>query len=123
MDIFAEIDRVAAEASHYNWDGYHAEAVLPETVKIAKEFYMAISSYCDEIVPEVGADPGGLIAFDWLFIQKSALYSMSIGIVSNRNIVYCVSFDNENFYGTEKFDGGCPLVIKVLLHYLHTYKR
>jgi len=120
MDIFAEIDRVAAEASHYNWDGYHAEPVLPETVKIAKEFYMIISSYCDEIIPEIGADPDGVIAFDWLFIRKSI--HLSISINSDREICYGALFDHESFYGTEKFDGGCPLVIKILLHYLHTYE-
>lgn len=123
MDIFAEIDQVAIEASNYDWDGYCAEPVSSETVKIAKEFYMTISSYCDEIVPEIGADPGGLISFDWLFIRKSIRYELSISIGSDREIVYGTSFDDQYMYGTEEFGDGCPLIIKILLHYLHTYEK
>lgn len=73
--LFNEIERIKRNCSEFDWDGYDAEPVPIEAIRMAREL---VKSFPDDFpVPEIGADPDGEVSFDW-FNEDGGILTASI---------------------------------------------
>ena len=76
--------------------------VDPKAVNNAEAFIRALSPNLP--LPDVGFDPDGAVALDWVNGKGDNCRTLSISIDSSKKIVYAWNFPNENKF---KYNSGC----------------
>lgn len=101
---------LAPSHSEAGWDGEDALAVVDRAVERAVEFIRALPNGCD--MPEIGADPDGSIALEWISSRRRM---RSVGVVGNSDrLAYAWIDGTDRGHATARFAAG--MVPGRLLH-------
>lgn len=102
-EVFNELDEVQQECSEPGWDGYHAEAVAPETHYLAGEFLKALPIGIP--APSISADPDGQIALEWYISPRK---TVSVSVSPDGDLHFSALNGSSSTFGTEPFFGKAP---------------
>lgn len=74
MDYNSQFELLIERCSKPNWDGYDAEPINKDSVKMAQMF---ISNFLNDLpLAELNIDPDGCISFDWG--DEKNMFSISV---------------------------------------------
>jgi hypothetical protein len=102
-EVFTALEEVQQECSVPGWDGYHADAVAPETHYLAKEFLKALPLGIP--APTVSADPDGQITFEW---YRSPRKTVSVSVSPDGDLHFSALNGSSSVFGSEPFYGKAP---------------
>jgi hypothetical protein len=94
--VIARIHEVASEGV----GGEESMPVSPSVIERAVNFIRALPP--DLALPDVGADPDGSIAFDWI-VTRARVFSVSVGATNRLAFAWIDGTDRG--HGVERFDG------------------
>lgn len=109
-DLKRQIDEVASECNAARWDGYGAKAVTVSAVADARAFADALDSGLP--APEVGAEPDGVLTFEW---YRSTRQTLSVSVHADGILHYAALFGTERICGTETFRARISVVLTDLI--------
>jgi hypothetical protein len=109
-ELKRQIDEVALECNAAGWDGYGAKTVTVAAVADACAFADALDSGLPG--PEVGAEPDGVLTFEW---YRSTRQTLSVSVHANGILHYAALFGPERICGTEVFQARMPQVLNELI--------
>ena len=109
-ELKRQIDEVALEGNAAGWDGYGAKAVTVSAVADARAFADALDSGLP--APEVGAEPDGVLIFEW---YRSTRQILSVSVHADGILHYAALFGPEGICGTETFRARIPVVLTDLI--------
>jgi hypothetical protein len=109
-ELKRRIDEVALECNAAGWDGYGAKAVTVAAVAHACAFADALDSGLP--APEVGAEPDGVLTFEW---YRSTRQTLSVSVHADGILHYAALFGPERICGTEVFQARMPQVLNELI--------
>jgi hypothetical protein len=112
-ELKRRIDEVAVECDVAGWDGYGAKAVTAAAVADAHAFADALDSSLP--APEVGAEPDGVLTFEW---HWSARQTLSVSVHGDGVLHYAALLGTERICGTEAFQARMPQVLKELITHI-----
>lgn len=111
MRDLPELENLAEECAHENWDGYGAAPVSSNTILNAAKVVKAIPEGIP--IPSLSAEPDGHVTLEWCFPPSRI---MSISVAPNGSLHYAAMIDENRTYGTEVFSGAVPEVITELIN-------
>ncbi len=79
--VISKLWALAQSHAESGWDGGDALAVNRQAISLAAAFIRALPDDCD--MPEVGVDPDGAVALDWM-VSRHRMLSISFGGNSDR---------------------------------------
>ena len=88
------------------WDGYGANAVTAAAVADARAFAEALDSSL--FVPEVSAEPDGVLTFEW---HRSTRQTLSVSVHGSGVLHYAALLGAARAFGAEPFIGKVPKAI------------
>ena len=109
-ELKRRIDELAGECDATGWDGYGAKAVTAAAVTAARAFADALDSSL--FVPEVSAEPDGVLTFEW---HRSTRQTLSVSVHVDGLLHYAALVGTERICGTEAFQARTPTVLKDLI--------
>lgn len=101
--LLDELYQLAEECSAIGWDGYDAVAISRDTVRVARDFIMAIPSNMK--FPAIAAEPDGHVTLEWYASPKRVL---SVSVSPQALIHYAALLGSASQNGTEPFLGEFP---------------
>jgi hypothetical protein len=104
----SRLSELSLECSQPDWDGYGAEPIQAVAVWNARKFLTFLPEGIP--IPDVGVEPGGSIALDWL-PEKNRVFAISIG-TTNR-LAYAWLDGSDKGHGVSTFDGA-EIPLKIL---------
>ncbi len=102
-----ELEQIYQDCRKHNWDGYHALPVSSAVFEEAKQFIGALPSSVPS--PDVAAEPGGEIGFEWHF-GKNKIFVASISGTNYISYAGLLGIGMKA-QGREVFDGSIPQTI------------
>ena len=103
-----ELEKVYEECLEANWDGYGAMPISRETYSKSRKLLRMMPSSLP--MPDISAEPGGEITFEW-YKEKYSVFVISVG--GNNLITYAGLFGKSNkIHGTEYFADELPEIIR-----------
>ena len=109
-ELKRKIDEVASECNAEGWDGYGAKAVMVAAVAAACALADALDSGLT--VPEIGAEPDGVLTLEW---YRSPRWTLSVSVHADGLLHYAALFGPERICGTEVFRARMPQVLNELI--------
>ena len=100
-------------AGEDNWDGEGAQALDPETAKIANEMAAQLPAGIGE--PDVTATPQGEVDFDWIV---SSTNMMTISACPTQEVAFAAMFENARARDRIGWDGRFPVLLSACLDML-----
>ncbi|MCI0537390.1 MAG: hypothetical protein L0Z50_19420 [Verrucomicrobiales bacterium] len=105
-ELRAEVERVCAECSGQNWDGYDALPVSAETRQAALRFATVWPVALPK--PEVSAAPNGDVSFEWAAAPDRLF---TVGVNSAGELAYASLWSGLRAQGTEILADTIPPVV------------
>ncbi len=106
VDLFEDLEELAAECGEPDWDGYGAVPINPEAVRVAQRFLRSLPVGAHR--PTVGVEPDGHVTFEWHVAPKQTL---SVSVSPDGMLHYSAAIGSSRSFGTEPFLGECPEAI------------
>ena len=98
------------ECNAAGWDGYGAKAVTVAAVADACAFADTLDSGLPG--PEVGAEPDGVLTFEW---YRSTRQTLSVSVHYDGILHYAALFGPQRICGTEVFQARMPQMLNELI--------
>jgi hypothetical protein len=103
------LDRVYAEASVPNWDGYGATPVSRLAYERAKSLIRLLPG---DAPPDLGADPEGDVLLEW---RRGPGAVLTISIGAGEQLAYAGLFGQNKVHGSEFFNDEIPNAVRQVL--------
>lgn len=111
-----ELQRVQAECSEVDWDGYGAEDITDKTIDVVRQFIQALPDTITS-VPDIVPEPTGNIGLEW---RKGPDKTFVISLGHDHEVSYAGIFGSGQFVtGTSKLNNG--VISNIVLVILQVY--
>jgi hypothetical protein len=116
--VIDELWAVAGDCRFPGWDGYGADSVSAEAIRMAYRFLQALPLGTPP--PSVGAEPDGQITFEW---HRGPLHTLSVSVTAEGELHYAALLGPAKAYGTERLSWVAPQPILELIRRINPYER
>jgi hypothetical protein len=112
-DTLIDLWETYQECSSPNWDGYRAMPVTRETFNVADRFLRSLPVSFP--VPDVDAEPGGEIGFEW----RKHNNVVAAAVSHSARLHYAAAYGRETIHGSIDFEGALPphvleLIVRIM---------
>lgn len=109
-DLYADLEQLANECTHPDWDGEGAEPVHRGSIDQAARFLRTLPLGAGK--PTIGAEPDGQVVLEWYSTPRRVL---SVSMSPEGDLHYAALLGPERQYGTVPFLGDIPSTLIELI--------